>query len=127
MRPRVPLGPRFAPREIPGGDPAAFVTSRIARMWPFQATLRLSAPAHDEKVRHLVTYGTIEKIDERSCRLTMGSDTPHSLALLLSHLEIDFTVESSVELARALQQVADRFQRAAGQLVKPVSNTGNCT
>ncbi len=122
MRPRVPVGPRFTPREIPGGDPAAFVSAKIARMWPFQAAVRLPVPADSDKVRDLATYGTIEEIDNDSCRLTMGADTPHSLAFLLSVLEIDFVVESSVELARALQQVADRFQRAAGQLVKPATN-----
>lgn len=83
---------------------------------------RLPVPADSDKVRDLATYGTIEKIDNDSCRLTMGADTPHSLVFLLSFLEIDFAVESSVELAQALQDVADRFQRAAGQVVKPATN-----
>lgn len=113
MRPKVPLGARFTPREIPGEDAAAFVAARIARLWPFQASVLLSLPATHEKVRELVTYGTIEEIDEGSCRLIIGADTPQSLAFLLSILEIDFRVESSVELAAALRQVADRFQRAA--------------
>jgi len=120
MRPKVPLGPRFTPREIPGGDPAAFVSAKIARMWPFQASVRLPVAADSDKMRDLTTYGTIEEIDNDCCRLTMGADTPHSLAFLLSFLEIDFVVESSVELAQALLQVADRFQRAAGPVVKPV-------
>lgn len=113
MVPKVPLGARFTPREIPGGDAAAFVAARIARMWPFQASVLVAAPIDHEKVRKLVTYGTIEKIDEGSCRLTIGADTPQLLAFLLSFLEIDFKVESSVELADALRQVTDRFQRAA--------------
>jgi len=127
MRPRVPRGARFVTRPIPGDDPAAFVAAGIARMWPFQAAVVLPLPADHEKVREMVTYGTIEKIDNGSCRLIVGADTPQSLAFLLSLLEIDFTVESSVELAQALQQVADRFQRAAGQLVKPGSNSSHRT
>jgi predicted DNA-binding transcriptional regulator YafY len=114
MRPKTPLGARFTPREIPGGDAAEFVASRIARMWPFQASVRLPVPADHEKVRHLGTYGTIEKIDNGSCRLILGADSPQAVAFLLSFLEIDFEVESSVELADALRQVANRFQRAAG-------------
>jgi predicted DNA-binding transcriptional regulator YafY len=114
MRPTVPLGARFTPREIPGGDPAAFVATRFARMWPFQASVRLPVPVDHEKMRDMVTYGTIEKIDDGSCRLTIGADTPESLAFLLSFLEIDFEVESSIELADALRRVATRFQRAAG-------------
>ena len=99
MPPRTPLGARFTPREIPGGDPAEFVAARIARMWPFQASVRLPLPADHEKVRRMVTYGTIEKIDDGSCRLIIGADTPQSLAFLLSFLEIDFEVESSVGIS----------------------------
>jgi hypothetical protein len=66
----------------------------------------------------MVTYGTIEKIDEGSCRLTIGADTPQSLAFLLSFLAVDFTVESSTKLAHALQHVAERFQRAADPVLK---------
>jgi predicted DNA-binding transcriptional regulator YafY len=113
MRPKAPLGARFTPREIPGGDAAAFVAARIAQLWPFQASVLLPVPADHEKVRRMVTYGTIEKIDNGSCRLTLGADTPQSLAFLLALLEIDFKVESSVELAGALRQVTERFQRAA--------------
>ncbi|BFO17887.1 hypothetical protein SHKM778_42750 [Streptomyces sp. KM77-8] len=29
VNPRTPTGPRFAPREVPGGDVAAFVTGRF--------------------------------------------------------------------------------------------------
>jgi hypothetical protein len=91
----------------------AFVAARIAQLWPFQASVLLPVPADHEKVRKMVTYGTIEKIDNGSCRLTLGADTPQSLAFLLALLEIDFKVESSVELADALRQVTERFQRAA--------------
>jgi hypothetical protein len=121
MRPKVPVGPRFTPREIPGGDPAAFVAGTIAQMWPFQASVRLSVPADSAAARGYATYGTVEPIDEHTCRLTIGADTPTGLAALLSFLEIEFEVESSTELSAALLQVATRFQRAAGQLVKPAS------
>jgi predicted DNA-binding transcriptional regulator YafY len=123
MLPKVPLGARFTPREIPGGDAAEFVAARIARMWPFQASVRLPLPAEHEKVRGMVTYGTIEKIDDGSCRLIIGADTPQSLAFLLSLLEIDFEVESSPELAAALHEVAERFQRAAGVTHKRAHTT----
>ena len=45
VRPRTPTGPRFTPREIPGGDAAAHVARSVAQMWPDQATIRLHAPA----------------------------------------------------------------------------------
>jgi predicted DNA-binding transcriptional regulator YafY len=123
LRPRTPLGARFTPRDIPGGDPAAFLASKVARMWPFQAAIRVPLPADHEKMRRMVTWGTIEEIDESSCRLIIGADTPQSLAFLLSFLEIDFEVESSTELAQALQHVAERFQRAAASVFTPASGT----
>ena len=123
MRPRVPLGARFSPREIPGGDPAAFLAGRIAKMWPFQAAVRLPVPADHEMMRGMVTWGTIEAIDNNSCRLIIGADTPQSLAFLLTFLEIDFEVESSTELAQALLHVADRFQRAATSVLPRASGT----
>lgn len=60
-----------------------------------------------EKVREMVTCGTIEKIDDGSRRLTIGAVPPPSPAFLLSSPEIDFTAQSEVELTRALQHVVE--------------------
>lgn len=122
LTPRTPLGARFTPRDLP--DPARFVAEKFAGMWPFQASVRLAVPAADARLGGLSTYGRVEPIDEESCRVTIGADTPQALAFLLSFLEIDFTVESSVELAQALQDVAARFQRAAGQLANHAPDFG---
>ncbi|MDQ6669249.1 MAG: WYL domain-containing protein [Chloroflexota bacterium] len=43
MQPRVPVGPRFAPREPPGGDAAAFIARGVADVWAVQARVRLHA------------------------------------------------------------------------------------
>lgn len=94
-------------------------------MWPFRAAVRLAAPA--DEMRASATHGTIEAIDERSRRLAVGADTQPAPAFPLSLLEIDFTVESSVELARALQDVAERFQRAAGQVINRAAKSAHAT
>ena len=39
---RTAPGPRFTPRELPGGDSAAQVARAVAQMWPDQATIRLN-------------------------------------------------------------------------------------
>jgi predicted DNA-binding transcriptional regulator YafY len=113
MRPRIPTGPRFAPRELPGGDAAAYVTRGVARMWPYQATVRLHAGAASREARMCTTYGRIEPVDERTCLLHFGADTPHALAFLLGALEVDFDVQDPPELAEELLRLADRFRRAA--------------
>jgi biotin operon repressor len=118
MAPRTPIGPRFTPREIPGGDPAVFVAARIAGRWPFQATIRLHVPADSPAALGCAPYGRIEPVDERSCRLEIGAETPAGLAFLLAGLEIDFHVESSIELAQALHEVATRFHTAASAVMQ---------
>ena len=60
MRPKLPVGPRFSPREIPDGDAAAHVARGVAQLWPYRATVRLHIPANSEQARTAATYGTIE-------------------------------------------------------------------
>jgi predicted DNA-binding transcriptional regulator YafY len=126
LRPRVPTGPRFAPRDLPGGDAAAFVARRVAQMWPFQATVRLHAPADAPAARRCATYGRIEPVDEHTCLLHLGADTPHALAFLLGALEVDFDVQDAPELAEQLLRLADRFWRAVrptGRAQRPSSTS----
>lgn len=112
MRPWIPTGPRFAPRDLPNGDAAAFVAHGVAQLWPYQATVRLHAPAESEAARSYATYGRIEPVDEHTCRLHIGAETPHALAFLLGALEVDFDIEDAPELAEHLLRVADRYRRA---------------
>lgn len=117
MRPRIPTGPRFAPRDLPGGDAAAFVSRSVATMWPYQTTVRLHAPADSAAARACATYGRVEPLDERTCLLHIGADNPRWLVFLLGTLEIDFEVEQPSELAEHLLRFADRYRRAVGQPV----------
>ncbi|WP_119730866.1 helix-turn-helix transcriptional regulator [Thermomonospora amylolytica] len=114
IRTRTPAGPRFTPREVPGGDAAAFVARGVAESWPYRATVRLHAPADSEAARSAVTYGRIEPVDERSCLVRFGADSLHALAFLLGAFEVDFDVVDPPELADQLLVMADRFRRAAG-------------
>jgi biotin operon repressor len=57
IAPRTPTGPRFTPREVPGGDVAAFVASRFrggagAEGWPCRGQVLLALPA-DEVAPHV--------------------------------------------------------------------------
>jgi predicted DNA-binding transcriptional regulator YafY len=115
LRPRVPTGPRFVPRELEGGDAAAFVARGVAQLWPFQATVRLHAPADSPVARRCATYGRIEPVDDHTCLLHFGADTPHALAFLLGALEVDFDVRDAPELADQLLHTADRFRRAVAR------------
>jgi hypothetical protein len=39
-------------------------------------------------------HGRLEPVDERSCLLRLGAETPRMLVYLLTVLDVDFTVES---------------------------------
>lgn len=112
MRPRVPVGPRFAARQQPT-DAAAFVSRGVADVWAVQARVRLHAPADAVRERMWPVHGRLEPVDEHSCRLHVGAETPRMLAYLLTVLDVDFTIESPAGFVEHLHAVATRYQRAA--------------
>jgi predicted DNA-binding transcriptional regulator YafY len=113
MSPHRPTGPRFTPREPPGGDAAAFVARGVADAWAAQARIRLHAPADVVRERMWGLHGRLEPVDEHSCLLHLGAESPRMLTLLLSVLDVDFTVESPAGYVPYLTEVAERFARAA--------------
>lgn len=115
MRTRTPTGPRFTRRPLPDGDAAAFVARGVARLWPYQATVRLPVPAESELVRGAHSYGRIEPVDDEHCLLHLGADSPHALVFLLGALDVDFDLVHPPDLAEQMSLVARRFRRAATQ------------
>jgi predicted DNA-binding transcriptional regulator YafY len=107
MRPRTPTGPRFT-----GGDPAAFVSRGVARRWPYQAVIRIHVSADSPEARSWSAYGRVEPVDEHTCLLHAGADSPRGLAFLLGAVEVDFEVEHGPELAEHLRHIANRYLRA---------------
>ncbi len=72
---RTPNGPRFTPRELPGGDVAAFVDARFKGStgagWSCQGQVELDLPAPE--VVPFALDGVVEVVDGSRCRLTLGS------------------------------------------------------
>ena len=104
----VLTGARFRPREIPGGDPVAWVRSRL-RAIPtrFEVSVILRAPA--DKVRDIVgQWGLVEPLDA-ACRLRMNVDDLAWPVMALGVIGAPFTVESPPELR-------DRI-RATGEML----------
>ncbi|MEV7180415.1 YafY family protein [Kitasatospora sp. NPDC093679] len=111
-------GLRCAPRELPGGDAAAFVAARLAgpaRSYRAVATLHLS---HAEAVRRLHPgAGELEPLDGRRCRLRTRADPLEWLAVRLITLGCEFEVHEPPELVEHLRALAGRAARAAGPAV----------
>jgi predicted DNA-binding transcriptional regulator YafY len=109
-------GVRFAPRKLPARDAAAYVAQSISRTPNrFEASVILHAAAEDVARRVPYHGGTIEPIDERTCRYRTGDDDLGWLAIRIAMLDVDFEVHEPPELGERLAALADRFGRASAR------------
>ncbi|WP_079007942.1 WYL domain-containing protein [Streptomyces sp. XY431] len=113
IRPRTPAGPRFAPRELPGGDAASYVARRVSgAAWRYHARVEVHAPAAAVIERINPAVGSVEAVDASRCLLTTGADTVQSLAVHLGMLDLDFDVTEPPELVAHLRRLASRYTRS---------------
>jgi len=114
LTPRVPTGPRFAPRPPPEGDVGTYLSHQLSsRTWPFQATITLHEPAEAVTDRVWPGMGVIEAIDDHSCLLHLGADSTSSLVWMITSVDADFTLTSGPPgLAEALRAQGTRCLRA---------------
>ncbi|WP_055590001.1 helix-turn-helix transcriptional regulator [Peterkaempfera griseoplana] len=113
VEPRLPTGPRFAPREPPEGDVAAYVARNAsAAAWRYRARVTVHAPA--EVVAELVNpaVGVVEPVDGTSCILDTGADSVEALGVHLGLLGHDFDVSGPPELLAHLAELARRYARS---------------
>ncbi|MFW5899181.1 MAG: helix-turn-helix transcriptional regulator [Jiangellaceae bacterium] len=114
IRPRLPTGPRFAPREMLAEDAAArIVRGTGSRAWPQQATVRLHAPVHQVAEKITPAAGLLAAVDETTCLLETGGPSLRDLAGFLGSLDVAFTVLDPPELRDELRKLADRCAAAA--------------
>ena len=116
IAPRTPTGPRFAPREIPGGDVAEFVSARFkgsdrANRWPCEGTVILDLPAR--KVLPFAEGGVVEELGRNRCRLTTGAWSWVGLAASVGRFDAGIEVIGPPELADAFAVLAERYAAAS--------------
>jgi predicted DNA-binding transcriptional regulator YafY len=115
IHPRTPTGPGFAPRELPGGDVAAYVARHVsAAAWRYRARVTVHAPAAVVAERINPAVGTVEPVDAHTCVLDTGADSVETLAVHLGLLGVDFTVDDPPELVAQVRELAARYLSAAG-------------
>lgn len=116
LTPRTPNGPRFTPREVPGGDVHEFVSARFkgrdVNEWPCHGTVILDLPARD--VLPFAGDGTVHAIDEDRCSLEIGSWSWGALAAAFGRFEVAMEVVNPPELVAAFAQLAERCRATAG-------------
>jgi biotin operon repressor len=115
--PHTPNGPRFAPREIPGGEVAGFVSARFKGSrgddtWPCRGQVVLHAPA--AAVAPYIGDGTLEALGPDRCRLTAGSWSWAGLAASIARHDVPFEVIDPPALRAAFATLGRRCSVAAG-------------
>ena len=112
LEPRIPTGPRFAVSEPPEGDVAAFVGRSLGTATlRYRARVTVHAPA-ELIAKRLPPAVQVEAIDERTCSVAVGSDSPAMLALYVGMLDADFEVTDAPELSKRLRLLSERYRRA---------------
>ena len=116
ITPRTPTGPRFAPRELPGGSVRDFVSARFkgsdgANAWPCVGTVVLHLPA--AAVTPFAGDATVEELGPDRCRYESGSWSWTSLAASLGRFDAEIEVVGPPELSEAFGRLAERYATAA--------------
>jgi predicted DNA-binding transcriptional regulator YafY len=113
MREGMSPGPRFTPRPLSDAEAEALVARGVppeARR--HQARVVVQAPATQLLERWGPWLGTVTTLDETSCEILAGADTPEQLAAWLGMLGADFRVTGPPELVEQLQVLAARYAAA---------------
>jgi predicted DNA-binding transcriptional regulator YafY len=107
-------GARFRPREVPGGDPAAYVRSAINSVpGRYEIVVDVEAPA--ASVRAVVGHwGQVEETGEATSVLRMSIDSLDWPAMVLGSVGAEFTVRQPDELVEYLRSMGQRFVRSTG-------------
>lgn len=111
MTPRIPTGPRFGPRDVPGGDVAEFVSARFKgseriNQWPCTGKVILHRPA--DYVLPFAGDGIVEDLGPDRCSLELGAWSWVDLAATLNRFDTDIEVLDPPQLRDAFARLAAR-------------------
>jgi predicted DNA-binding transcriptional regulator YafY len=110
----MPTGAHFRAREIPGGDPVAWLRSRIAAVPNRFEVSVLIARAAPEVQQFVGQWATVEPV-AAGCRLRMNVDDLGWPVMVLGALGADFEVESPPELHDRVRVAGETLLRGAGR------------
>jgi predicted DNA-binding transcriptional regulator YafY len=113
---RVGTAGRGTRREVPGGDPAAYVR-RAIRAQDAEAVrgrVRLSAPASLMERRVPRRYATVEPEGDDACIVTTTEGWSPQFVVWMATLDVELEVLGPPELAAAAQAIGRRLTAAPG-------------
>lgn len=107
-------GVRFASRELPAKDAAAYVAQSISGApHRFEARVILHVSAEQIARRVPRYWGTIEPIDDHTCEYRTADDDLRWIALRIALFDVDYEVDGPPELLEHLHRLGARLQRGA--------------
>lgn len=114
LHPHLPLAGSFVPRDIPDDAVRTFTTRSITSApYRHRYRVRMHAPAAEVTTHFGPTVADVTSIDEDSCELTAGSNSPEEFALYVGMTGIDFDVLEGDDLRRSLASLGARLGRAS--------------
>ncbi|ODA71042.1 Bifunctional ligase/repressor BirA [Streptomyces sp. AVP053U2] len=131
ITPRTPTGPRFTPRELPGGEVSRFVAARFrgsdgSGEWPCRGEVILDLPAAE--VSRYARDGVVEELGPDRCRLTLGAWSWAALAATVGLFDAGIEVVGPLELKAAFAHLGRRYTAAGAALpptpVPPAPHSG---
>ncbi|MUL43869.1 YafY family transcriptional regulator [Streptomonospora sp. PA3] len=105
----------FPPREPPSADPVSFVQD--SARFPIsrhRGVVRFAAPVEQVSERLTAEAGSLEAVDERTCRFVTAADSWEWLAITVAMVGVPYTIEGPPELVSFSRELARRIDRAAG-------------
>lgn len=110
----TPNGPRFTPREPPGGDITRYVSEQIS-IYPYHYHGRFTvhAPAQVVETRMPPTVASVEPATDDTCVVRAGSNSLDELAIWVGQLGVAFEVHEPPELVDHIRALGARLLDAA--------------
>ena len=114
LTPLLPLAGPFIAQEIPDDAVREFTTRSITSApYPHRFKVRMHAPVTEVAAHFGPSIAQVTAIDDQSCELESGSNSPDEFALYLGMTGIDFDVIDGEDLRATLAELSTRFSRAS--------------
>jgi predicted DNA-binding transcriptional regulator YafY len=102
-------GTTFAPRRLPADDPVGYVRAQISSM-PARYRVHATVQAPAERVRdEIAHYGTVEPVDDASCRVYIAADSLDWATFCIGALEAPVVVHGPPEAVEYMRDWGRRL------------------
>lgn len=106
-------GTTFLARDLPSEDPVSFVQdSARFPITRHRGVVRFAAPIATVSERLFAEAGSLEAIDDTSCRYITGADSWEWLSITVAMVGVPFTIEGPPEFISHARELLERLEQA---------------